>query len=44
MSRVNGGMLKMDITEMPVNNNGNKIAESDRKNSEQRFLYSKSLA
>ena len=43
MSTVTRDMLELDITEISVNNNGNTIAENDRKNfSEQRFLYSKS--
>ena len=42
MSTVTRDMLELDITEISVNNNGNTIAENDRKNfSEQRFLYSK---
>ena len=42
MSTVTRDMLELDITEISVNNNGNTIAENDRKNfSEQRFLHSK---
>ena len=42
MSTVTRDMLELDITEISVNNNGNTIAENDRKNfSEHRFLYSK---
>ena len=41
MSTVNVGMLKMDITEMAVNNNGNTIAESDRKIQSRDFYIQK---